>query len=78
MLMHLRMSGRLHLIAQESPRKKHEHVILNFKGGKQLRFHDTRKFGRIYLTSDADKISRPVRSGTAGSRVYLQNFGSSD
>ena len=54
--MHLRMSGRLHLIARESPRKKHEHVILNFKGGKQLRFHDTRKFGRIYLTSDADKI----------------------
>ena len=56
MLMHLRMSGRLNLIAEESPRKKHEHVILNFKGGKQLRFHDTRKFGRIYLTSDADKI----------------------
>jgi formamidopyrimidine-DNA glycosylase len=56
LLMHLRMSGRLHLIARESPRKKHEHVILNFKGGKQLRFHDTRKFGRIYLTSDADKI----------------------
>jgi formamidopyrimidine-DNA glycosylase len=56
LLMHLRMSGRLHLIAQASPRKKHEHVILNFKGGKQLRFHDTRKFGRIYLTSDADKI----------------------
>jgi formamidopyrimidine-DNA glycosylase len=56
LLMHLRMSGRLHLVAQESPRKKHEHVILNFKGGKQLRFHDTRKFGRIYLISDADKI----------------------
>ncbi|MGD9410959.1 MAG: bifunctional DNA-formamidopyrimidine glycosylase/DNA-(apurinic or apyrimidinic site) lyase [Desulfobacterales bacterium] len=56
LLMHLRMSGRLHLIARESPRKKHEHVVLHFKGGKQLRFHDTRKFGRIYLTSDSDKI----------------------
>jgi formamidopyrimidine-DNA glycosylase len=56
MLMHLRMSGRLHLVAQELPRKKHEHVILSFKGGKQLRFHDTRKFGRIYLTSNAEKI----------------------
>ena len=56
LLMHLRMSGRLHLIAGESPRKKHEHVVLHFKGGKQLRFHDTRKFGRIYLTSDSDKI----------------------
>ena len=58
--MHLRMSGRLHLVAQGSPRKKHEHVILTFKGGKQLRFHDTRKFGRIYLISDADKILGPL------------------
>jgi len=56
LLMHLRMSGRLHLIARQSPREKHEHVILKFIGAKQLRFHDTRKFGRIYLTSDADKI----------------------
>ena len=54
--MHLRMSGRLHLTSGESARKKHEHVILSFRSGKQLRFHDTRKFGRIYLTSDADKI----------------------
>ena len=56
MLMHLRMSGRLHLVAQDLPRQKHEHVIITFKDGKQLRFHDTRKFGRIYLTSDAGKI----------------------
>ena len=56
LLLHLRMSGRLRLVPPEQRRKKHEHVILNFKGGKQLRFHDTRKFGRIYLTSDADKI----------------------
>ena len=60
LLMHLRMSGRLHLVAQESPRKKHEHVIINFKAGKQLRFHDTRKFGRIYLISDTDKILGPL------------------
>ena len=58
--MHLRMTGRLHYVVQESPRKKHEHMILNFQGGKQLRFHDTRKFGRIYLTSDADKILKPL------------------
>ena len=56
LLMHLRMSGRLHLITQKLPRSGHEHVVLNLRGGKQLRFHDTRKFGRIYLTSDADKI----------------------
>jgi len=56
LLIHLRMSGRLHLVARNLPREKHEHVILNFIDGNQLRFHDTRKFGRIYLTADADKI----------------------
>lgn len=56
LLIHLRMSGRLHLVVRDLPREKHEHVILNFIDGNQLRFHDTRKFGRIYLTADADKI----------------------
>jgi formamidopyrimidine-DNA glycosylase len=56
LLVHLRMSGRLHLMVQNLPRKKHEHVVLSFKDGRQLRFHDTRKFGRLYLTSDAEKI----------------------
>ncbi len=54
--MHLRMSGRLHLVSADLPRKKHEHVLLNLDDGRQLRFHDTRKFGRLYLTSDTDHI----------------------
>jgi formamidopyrimidine-DNA glycosylase len=56
LLLHLRMSGRLHLVPHGLPHKKHEHVILNLTDGRQLRFHDTRKFGRFYLTSDAEKI----------------------
>ena len=56
LLIHLRMSGRLHLVSYDLPRKKHEHVILSFADGRQLRFHDTRKFGRLYLTSHAEKI----------------------
>jgi formamidopyrimidine-DNA glycosylase len=56
MLLHLRMSGRLHLVPCDLPRKKHEHVILSLKDGRQLRFHDTRKFGRFYLISDDEKI----------------------
>jgi len=56
LLIHLRMSGRLHLVSRHLPREKHEHVILNFSDGNQLRFHDTRKFGRIYLTAEACRI----------------------
>jgi formamidopyrimidine-DNA glycosylase len=56
MLLHLRMSGRLHLVPADAPRIKHEHVVLCFNDGRQLRFHDTRKFGRIHLVEDPHKI----------------------
>jgi formamidopyrimidine-DNA glycosylase len=56
MLLHLRMSGRLHLVAATAPRIKHEHVIIQFNDNRQLRFHDTRKFGRIHLNNDPTRI----------------------
>ncbi len=56
LLLHLRMSGRLHLVAAGTPRIKHEHVILSFADGRQLRFHDTRKFGRLSLLKDPAPI----------------------
>jgi len=55
LLIHLRMSGRLLVKRTGMPRLKHEHVVLNFYD-RQLRFHDTRKFGRIYLVKDANSI----------------------
>jgi formamidopyrimidine-DNA glycosylase len=56
LLLHLRMSGRLHHVPAEAPASTHEHVILSFTDGSELRFHDTRKFGRIHLLEDADQI----------------------
>ena len=56
LLLHLRMSGRLHLVAAGTPRIKHEHVILSFDDGRQLRFHDPRKFGRLHLIKDPGRI----------------------
>ncbi len=56
LLIHLRMSGRLHWVPRGSKRERHEHVVLAFAGGRELRFHDTRKFGRVYLTPEAETI----------------------
>jgi len=56
MLVHLRMSGRLHLVSADLERLSHEHVVLAFKGGSELRLHDTRKFGRVYLLRDPERI----------------------
>ena len=56
LLIHLRMSGRLRLASPGEDRSKHDHVILEFGEHRQLRFHDTRKFGRVYLVNDPDRI----------------------
>jgi formamidopyrimidine-DNA glycosylase len=56
LLVHLRMSGRLHLARSAAQRLPHEHVALAFADGSELRFHDTRKFGRVYLVDDAEAI----------------------
>jgi len=52
LLIHLRMTGRLLLVSADVPRTKHEHVVLKLDDQRQLRMHDTRKFGRFYLVSD--------------------------
>ncbi len=56
LLIHLRMTGRLHLVTPDTPRSKHEHIILTLGNCTDLRLHDTRKFGRLYLVDDTEKI----------------------
>lgn len=56
LLIHLRMSGRLTLCKSSDQKSPHEHVILLLASGKDLRFHDTRKFGRCYLTKNIEDI----------------------
>ncbi len=54
MLCHLRMSGRLHLVAADEPREGYERVVLHFASGRELRFVDPRKFGRLLCVSDPE------------------------
>jgi formamidopyrimidine-DNA glycosylase len=54
MLVHLRMTGRFRFAAPRSRFAQHEHIALRLDDGRQLRFHDTRKFGRFYLPADPD------------------------
>jgi len=56
LLVHLRMTGRFHLYPKNDDYRKHEHVSLELDDGRELRYHDTRKFGRFYLTKDANSI----------------------
>ncbi|MGB5987556.1 MAG: bifunctional DNA-formamidopyrimidine glycosylase/DNA-(apurinic or apyrimidinic site) lyase [Desulfobacterales bacterium] len=52
LMIHLRMTGRIEIVSPGAPRDKHQHVLLDLDDGRQLRFHDTRKFGRFYLSAN--------------------------
>lgn len=49
---HLRMEGKYNILKPSDPKNKHEHITFHFSDGSELRYHDTRKFGRLEL---ADK-----------------------
>lgn len=49
MLVHLRMTGRLVVTLTGAPLVKHTHVQFGLAGGRELRFIDPRRFGRIAL-----------------------------
>ncbi len=53
---HLRMEGKFFLKDQQMPIVKHEHVIITFTDNSELRYHDTRKFGRMLLIPKSENI----------------------
>jgi formamidopyrimidine-DNA glycosylase len=55
LLIHLRMTGQFAFARPGAKRERHEHVVLLLDDGRELRYRDTRKFGRWYLAADAAK-----------------------
>ena len=49
LLSHLRMEGKYFLKQKDDKIEKHEHVEIIFADGSDMRYHDTRKFGRMKL-----------------------------
>lgn len=46
---HLRMEGKYHIVEKNVPVDKHTHVVFHLKNNRDLRYIDTRKFGRMKL-----------------------------
>lgn len=49
MVSHLRMEGKYDVQPEGSPIPKHTHVIFHLTDNRELRYNDTRKFGRMRL-----------------------------
>lgn len=59
-LIHLGMSGSLRVIPAGDDWKKHDHVGITLDTGRQLRFHDPRRFGLMLHAPTATMASHPL------------------
>ena len=56
LLVHLRMSGDLRLEQANQPLAPHDRLVIGLTDGWRLTFNDTRKFGRVWLSSDPESV----------------------
>jgi formamidopyrimidine-DNA glycosylase len=74
-LVHLRMTGQLFFANGTARRGKHEHLTLRLDNGRELRFRDTRKFGRWYLLEDAETKLRALGPEPLSPKLTARAFG---
>jgi formamidopyrimidine-DNA glycosylase len=59
-LVHLGMSGSLRLTRPRDEWRKHDHLALALATGRELRFHDPRRFGLVLHVTDSDPLAHPL------------------
>ena len=64
-VLHLRMTGCLLVTSADYPEEKHTHLVFHLSGGRELRFSDTRRFGRFWL----------LRQGEADTYTGMEKLG---
>lgn len=73
LLGHLRMSGDLVVVTQKEPMHRHIHARILLDNDTELRFDDTRKFGRLYFVDDPIEVVYKL-----GPEPLAMNFGRDD
>jgi formamidopyrimidine-DNA glycosylase len=59
-IVHLGMTGRLLVCAGDVPLPKHTHAVLKLSSGRELRFVDPRRFGRLAMHTEAEPAATPA------------------
>jgi formamidopyrimidine-DNA glycosylase len=77
LLIHLKMSGDLLVVGPDAPPDKHAHTVFHFTDGTALRFTDTRKFGKVFVTRDPAEIvghlgPEPLDPGFTAAQLFAQ------
>jgi formamidopyrimidine-DNA glycosylase len=63
---HLKMTGQLFVVAAGTPQDRHVHAVLALADGRELRFRDIRKFGRIGLYQRDPATGLPIEGEAVG------------
>jgi formamidopyrimidine-DNA glycosylase len=53
LVVHLGMSGQLRIVDPETPLARHTHAVFDLEDGRQLRYVDPRRFGRLLFGTEA-------------------------
>ena len=70
-IVHLRMTGCLLITPEGYPEEAHTHVIMKLDDSNELRFSDTRRFGRLWLLDNGkDLLTGMDRLGPEPFRSY--------
>jgi formamidopyrimidine-DNA glycosylase len=57
LVVHLGMTGQLRLVDGSSPLEKHTHAVFFLDDGRQLRYRDPRRFGRLLLGTESTLLA---------------------
>ncbi len=57
LVVHLGMTGQLRLVDEVTPLAKHTHAVFFLDDGRQLRYRDPRRFGRLLLGTEEALLS---------------------
>ncbi len=60
LIIHLKMTGHLSVVPAGATADPHAHTVFELDDGRELRFRDPRKFGRVYLVRDPAIILGPL------------------
>ncbi|WP_068469437.1 bifunctional DNA-formamidopyrimidine glycosylase/DNA-(apurinic or apyrimidinic site) lyase [Candidatus Protochlamydia phocaeensis] len=74
LLAHLRMTGKLMLMPPDVPLSPYVRLQFRLDNQQELRFHDTRKFGRWYLVHHLDEVIGKIGPEPLGPDFSLEAF----
>jgi len=57
LVVHLGMTGQWRCVPAETPEPDHLHAVLRLDDGRELRYRDTRRFGRLLLGTESELVA---------------------